>query len=357
MARIIVGVMGDSYGHLSQALALTELAPEHEYLFLGGGTVRDVARLGFRFLELPMPSTFYANNGVDVAATLLNAARVLSDGSRVGRRVIEQLARFSPDLAVTAYEYFTPMLARELGIRCVSLDNHHFLNRLRFTMPPGQRISRMCYSLSLNLMFSRADHYFVSSFYGFPPLDSATTDAFPPVLRKDLAGLKPVEGDHVFVYQTSPTFSRLIPLLEKTGKRHVVYGYGEKPARGNIVFKPPARAGLLQDLASCRYVIANGGHNLISEALFLGKPVFSFPIRMAYEQFFNAHRVVSLGYGDFSLDPVPGSTSLACFEEKLAGYRVSIAKGNFCGNAAVAAKLGEMLGAGGLKSGTGATRI
>jgi uncharacterized protein (TIGR00661 family) len=193
-------------------------------------------------------------------------------------------------------------------------------------------------------MFSKADHYFISSFYQFPPRDPKTTDVFPPVLRKDLRDVRPADGGHVLVYQSSPTFSKLIPELEKSGNRYTVYGYGEKPGTRNIVFRPPSRIGLLRDLATCRYVISSGGHNLISEALFLGKPVFSYPIHMAYEQFFNARMLRELNYGDYTLETVPRISCLARFEEKLTEYRGNIGKGDFCGNEQIAAKLKEKLG-------------
>ncbi|MGA3113124.1 MAG: glycosyltransferase family protein [Syntrophobacteraceae bacterium] len=344
MARIIVGVMGDAYGHLSQALALAELAPQHEYLFLGAGTVREVVKMGFSFLEVPLPATFYANNKVDIAATLRNGSKILLGKNLSVRRIITQIERFSPCLAITAYEYFTSIIAKELGITCISLDNHHFLTKLRFETPRGQMLSRFLYALPLKLMFSKADHYFISSFYQFPPRDPKTTDVFPPVLRKDLRDVRPADGGHVLVYQSSPTFSKLIPELEKSGNRYTVYGYGEKPGTRNIVFRPPSRIGLLRDLATCRYVISSGGHNLISEALFLGKPVFSYPIHMAYEQFFNARMLRELNYGDYTLETVPRISCLARFEEKLTEYRGNIGKGDFCGNEQIAAKLKEKLG-------------
>jgi uncharacterized protein (TIGR00661 family) len=350
LARIIVGVMGDAYGHLSQALALAEQAPQHEYLFLGAGTAREVVKMGYSFVEVPIPATFYANNKIDIAATFRSGFKALLGKNASAKRVIGQIERFSPCLAITAREYFTPIIAKELGIMCINLDNHHFLTKLRFETPRGQTLSRFLYGLTLKVMFSRPDHYFISSFYEFPPRNPKTTDVFPPVLRKDLGDVRPADGEHVFVYQTSPTFTKLIPELEKSGNRYIVYGHGEKPGSRNIIFRPPSRIGLLEDLATCRYVISNGGHNLISEALFLGKPIFSYPIHMAYEQFFNAHMVKKLNYGDYTLEAYPRISSLARFEEKLAEYRGNISKGDFCGNEQIAAKLKEKLGEAEIKS-------
>jgi uncharacterized protein (TIGR00661 family) len=112
------------------------------------------------------------------------------------------------------------------------------------------------------------------------------------------------------------------------------------------MYKAPSNEGFLQDLASCRYVITNGGHNVIAEALFLGKPVFSFPIKWAYEQFFNAYMVAKQGYGEFCLDGNPPLSVLMNFEKRLNRFRDGIAGGVFCGNKSLISTLEAMIGNG-----------
>jgi uncharacterized protein (TIGR00661 family) len=50
-------------------------------------------------------------------------------------------------------------------------------------------------------------------------------------------------------------------------------------------------------LASAKAVITNGGFTLISEAIFLHKPILCNPIEKHYEQFLNSEMVTKLGYG------------------------------------------------------------
>ncbi len=71
---------------------------------------------------------------------------------------------------------------------------------------------------------------------------------------------------------------------------------------------------------------------MISEALYYGKPVMTFPIRNAFEQQLNAHYIDLLGYGKCSrnLKPKPG-TALA-FESMLDQFEENIRKCNFYGN-------------------------
>ena len=53
------------------------------------------------------------------------------------------------------------------------------------------------------------------------------------------------------------------------------------------------------DLGSCKAVIANGGFTLISEAIYLKKPVLSVPVKGQFEQILNAIYLERLGYGEF----------------------------------------------------------
>ncbi len=257
-------------------------------------------------------------------------------------RIVQIAKHFDPALVLTAYEYFAPLAARKLGIPSVSIDNHHFLNKCVYQVPKGQTVGRWMYAAPLRWMFSNADYFFVSAFYKLPPIDPRETEIFPPVLRRAVLEVVPTDGDHVLVYQTSPTFQRLVAALEQMPRKIIVYGLGARPSSKNIKYKPPSTIGFLNDLATCRYLITNGGHNAISEALYFGKPVFSFPIHFAYEQFFNAFMVASLGYGSYSLVTNPDAAVFRGFETRLKEFRARIAQGEFYGNVKLAARLEEL---------------
>ena len=155
--------------------------------------------------------------------------------------------------------------------------------------------------------------------------------------------MEPTQGDHVLVYLTSPTFHHLLPVLEQMPGPFIVYGLESRQAVKNILFKNPSSREFLEDLASCRYAVTNAGHNVISEALILGKPVFAFPIHLAYEQFFNAHMVKSLGYGDYSLASRPHLNLFDAFEKQLDRFQARIAEGSFAGNEKLVGRLEEII--------------
>jgi len=292
---------------------------------------------------IPAFETYYRGNRVDVPVTLWKGLRTILGIRGVVERVVGIMKDFGPDLVFTSYEYSVPVAAHKLGLPVISLDNSHFLTKCKCDIPRAETLSRWGYGLTLRHIYSNADYYFITSFYGLEPVDPASTWVFPPLLRRAVLEMTPSEGDHVVVYHTSPTFKAVEQFLEKMPGRFLVYGLGEKPSRGNLEYKAPSTDGFLRDLASARYVITNGGHTVMSEALYYGKPVLSFPISFAYEQFFNGHMLRSLGYGDYCLSSNPDINLLTRFEERLGEFRANMAGREFCGNAQVAAMAQDFL--------------
>lgn len=342
MARVLFGIMGDAQGHLNRAMALAGRLPGHEFLFVGGGRILGL-RPARRVLEVPVPGTFYSRNRVDLRATALNGFRVLRRYRSTIQRLLPAVEAFDPDLVLSDYELFSQGTARILGVPCVSVSPQHAVTRCR---PPFRRrrtFSRLLLALPLLALYSRADRYLVPSFGPLIPVDPETTEPFPPVLSPAVRTAAPTDGSHVLVYQTSPTFERLLPVLEVLGRRILVYGFGHRSETGNIRFKGPSKDAFLRDLASCRYAVTNGGLNAISEALFLGKPVLSFPIRGAYEQLANAQMLRHLEYGDYSLNPAPGVDRFRRFEERIGRFRSRLSGRVFDGTDRMAQRLEEII--------------
>ena len=343
MARIVYGVQGDALGHVSRALALAEDMPHHEFLFLGGGKALELRANGYRVEEVPLIRTYYAENKVRIAATVYHTLKVVLDLPRTTRRVAKKLEQFQPDIVMSDYEYFAPRLAALLGIPCISVDNQHFLTKCVAPHPMDQIASRLMLSVPLLCLYNRADYHIISTFFHLTPKDPLKTAVFPPILKKEVRKLVSSEGDHVLVYQTSSTFEKIAECLAQLPHRCILYGCGERTSPANLIYKAPSEREFLEDLASCRYVIANGGLNVLAEALYLGKPVLSFPIHFAYEQFFNAYMLSEHGYGDYCLDSEPDSGTILRFEEQLDLFRANIAAGSFLGNDAVIACLEEII--------------
>ena len=112
----------------------------------------------------------------------------------------------------------------------------------------------------------------------------------------------------------------------------MVYGFNQEGRQGNLHFKKNSETGFLEDLAGCSYLICGGSHTLLSEALYLGKPVLSFPITRAFEQYLNAFYLERLGYGRKLENQNPSPAIIPAFEARLEQFQKNISQGHFCGN-------------------------
>lgn len=343
MGKAIYAVLGDSRGHLSRALTVAGLLPRHQFLFLGSGRALEVRDHGYEAQELPLLGTYYKNNRVDLSRTLFEGLKLWFSKKSIMERVCHIIREYDPDLIITDYEYFTPLAAKKLGRPCHSLDNQHALTHCHYVAPPKSTLNRAMTTFSVSRFFSSASHYLVTAFFEATPKDPLTTEIFPPIIRPGLANFKTSLGDHALVYQTSPTFEKLFEKLKTIDEKFIIYGFGERAPQGGLIFKGNSDEGFLQDLATCKYCIVNGGHNVISEALFFNKPVFCFPIGNAYEQLVNANYLKLLNYGDYCYHRNPEAADLKGFAKRLENYREAISGAVFNGNDLIRSRLDQLI--------------
>lgn len=332
MARILFGVHGIGHGHAVRALTLARHFAGHEFLFVSHDTGAAILGQEFPVEECPNPPTVVRGHKVDVPATLFAAFKVKSQSHRHLRRVLDVMDRFQPDVAMTDYEYFVPRAARRLGVPCLSIDHQHIITMSHHPVPWSQYLSYLSTRQAVASLYSRATDYLVISFFQTPVKPGARARILPPLLRDSVLHREPRPGDHVVAYQGYATFKRFFPFLRAIPSPVLVYGFDQERTEGNLHFRKNSEAGFLDDLSSCRYVVMGGSHTLVSEALFYGKPVISFPIKTAFEQFLNAFYVERLGYGRYFTGFRPRPAILPAFEARLDRYCDHIRTGNFCGN-------------------------
>lgn len=337
MARIAWGIMGDSRGHLTRALIMAQALSRHELLFIGGGCVDELAAAGHRVLKIPMLTTYLRDGRVLYGRTVAQiAGGVLGEG-RVRRPLIRALEQFGADCAISDYEYFLPRAAKAMGLPCVGFDHQHVLTNCRVENPPGLVVPGLVMRGVVRNLFSVPQRYLVPSFFPAEPLSPATR-LVPPVLRPDLLPLAPHAGAHIVAYYRAGTPAGLLEALSGTGRELHLYGQGEKPSVGKVRYRASDRRAFLEDLAGCAYVAATGGHNLICEALHLGKPVLA-AAPMFFEQDVNAWNLRCMGLGD-SAHAWPSTGALVRdFEARREVYAAAALRVDVNGNARTTAAL------------------
>ena len=163
---------------------------------------------------------------------------------------------------------------------------------------------------------------------------------FPPIIRKEIQKATLKEKNHIVVYQTSKSYKKLIPTLKQTKYNYIFYTDKNKKEK-NIQFKKFSEKEFIKDLASCKAIITNGGFGLISEAIYLKKPILSIPIKKQFEQIFNALTITRLGYGEFYLDI--SKESITHFINSLPKYKKQLNKNKNNNNDKIIAKIEKLI--------------
>ena len=228
-----------------------------------------------------------------------------------------------------------PRAAEKAGLHCLTLDHQHVITCCRHGwLPPRMWWDHLLQGITPRYLFRPTEQNLLVSFYAPPVQPRYHARVVPPILRESVLRLNPRDDGHVVVYQSNSTHRKLVDfLLQATDRPCYVFGYDRTEGReGNVIFMKKSEEGFLKLLEGCSYVIQGGGHTLMTEALHLGKPILSLPLKAMVEQCFNALYLERLNYGMqadmMTLEPA----LLRRFEERLPEFRASIARGHFCGN-------------------------
>ena len=299
MARIVYGLSGEGSGHSSRARVMMT------HLQRLGHTVKAVS-YDRGYANLKDHFDVFETEGLHIASddNRVNKVKTFTDNLKRlprGRHKLNELRRtlfksFEPHAVITDFEPMTAYLAHHYELPLISIDNQHRLRYMQFNCPAALQHDCMLTKNIVRAMVPSPDVALVTTFYQGEPLNDRTF-LFPPILREEVLALKPQIQEHVLVYLTSG-FESFIEILKKyPHQRFIVYGCNKDAREEHLLYKMPSREGFLQDLATCRAVMATAGFTLISEALHLRKPYLALPMVGQFEQEINAHFLSQLGYG------------------------------------------------------------
>jgi len=322
--RILYGVTGCGLGHTMRARALAQHLESRGHvvtLSASGRAVGILRRHGFAVLPIDGMAMRFRKGEVSRTGSLYDLLRRAPHAIKRNAEVAwNDVLDFDPELLVTDFDSFTPVLGALLGRPVISVDHQHVLDRFRH--PAAVKDSVSSYAMARALVTAktpRCSHYVVTSFF-FPEARWGSTSLVGPIVRREIEGALPTIGDHVLVYQTTAGDPRLVPALQAVpGVRFVLYGLGREERLGNVELRAFDEERFVADLASSRAVVANGGFTTLSEAVYFGKPVLSIPVRRQPEQELNAAwlEVLGLGMRAEHIDPV----TVARFVDRADAYR------------------------------------
>ena len=186
----------------------------------------------------------------------------------------DQMARKMKDEGVRGvisdFEPFTAVAAWKAGLPLLNL-NHPAVVRRYFSLLPDAVSAKVVASV----MTPPAQKNLICSFYD---------GDVGPILRDEIRRASPERGDYILVY------------VKDSSREEVKAKLSAFPEQDFRYF-PDKHSDFITALAGCSGVIAPAGHQLLSESLFLRKPVLAIPQKGQYEQRLNARMLKASGWG------------------------------------------------------------
>ena len=268
--RILYGIQLNGNGHITRSLELINQLKSKGY------DVDIIASGGNYSLELPdyikkfkgLSMYFNKSGKINKLKTILslNIFKLIKD-------IHYDCSEY--DLVISDFEPISAYSAKRYKVKSIGISNQVSITKSNFFE-----------SLFIKY-FSPCDYYI--------PLDY--TMGYQPIISDKLLTDKVSDRGFYLVYLAAYSLQHIKNELENSNKKFKVYSSDviKDYTYRNIEFKKANKNSFQSDLLKCSGVITASGFSTTSEALVLGKRLWSIPIKGQFEQIDNAIKLNKLG--------------------------------------------------------------
>ena len=275
MERIGFSLAGEGRGHAARVIALSQtLKNRYDIVYFCPQTVQAFIRKHIPnpvFVTVPALNFVKNGHGIDYAGTLLKTLKCMKTLKRDISDLSEYVRRSGISALISDFEPYASWAAEICDVPVLNL-NHPGVILKFLSFSPGAWVARSVAAL----MMPPAQKTIICSFY---------RGDVGPILRQEIREAQVHSGDYYLAYAKDSSRTQMQAALSRF------------PDVQFRVFPNPEE-DFTAALAGCRGVIAPAGHQLISESLFLRKPVLAIPQTGQFEQRLNARMLKLSGQGD-----------------------------------------------------------
>ena len=282
--KILYGVQGTGNGHIARARVMANaLVKRHDiqvdYLFSGRDANDFFDMQAFGDYQVRDGLSFVTSKGAVSKWKTVCAANVSGF-----LRDVRQLDLSEYDLVLNDFEPVSAWAAKKQQIPSISVSH-----QAAFTFPVPTQGDNILDRL-LTRYFAPCDIQLGVHWYHFgcpimPPFVEDKLDVVP-------------KQEHILVYlpfEDLEDVKQLLTHVEDSRFECFHPGIKQDVIDGNVHWRKPSKSGFKQSIKHCAGVIANGGFELSSECLQLGKKVLVKPLGGQYEQLSNMITLEQMG--------------------------------------------------------------
>jgi uncharacterized protein (TIGR00661 family) len=304
--KILYSLSSDGLGHTNRSSVVIDylLSKGYEIIICVGKKTK-----AYEFLKRRYPKQkiyainkfrlIYKNNEVKEIHTFLNLFTSKDYPLKNLDLFKTIICKEKPNLIISDFEPFSVQIGKLYEIPIIAINHQDILNRTDIEFKLESFKDYLLAKLISKLVCPYADKYFIISFYK-SKIIKRKTKIFDPLLKNEILNYKPKNKDYIFVYYrfSKSQINKIQSILEKLdNERFIFFGFNISKKYKNIEFKKD-NPNLYKYLADSKAVICNGGHTLITEAIYYKKPIYSVPVKNQFEQISNSYYLEKLGFGE-----------------------------------------------------------
>lgn len=323
--KMMFCVLGEGRGHMTQAMAVKEMveAAGHQIVAvtLGASVHRPAPEYFASAMKMPvrpLPTLEFKyknSRAVSNTATLLGVLGNLPKYFGLVRQLDKIVREVQPDVILNFFEpiaaFYT--LTEKNRPPVVAIGHQFMFQHPGYVQAPQLWKQLVSMKIYTRLLGARATKLALS-LYEAPDLPAKRIIVSPPILRKQLFSLAAnPNGNFTLVYLLNHGYAeQIISWSDKNPdtKLHCFYDKPNAPAEfqhsPSLTFHKLDSEKFLAMMAGCKNVVCTAGFESVSEAAWLGKPLFLVPVENHVEQQVNAIDAQQFGIGiaekTFNLD-------------------------------------------------------
>jgi len=270
--KLAIGFSGEGWGHATRIAALSRALDTRNTLFFAPTRVHEFFKTSIpsaRMYPLPLLRLDKKNNRIRIIKTIQSNLPAIRSMHRTINTIRTILQEERVEGVISDYDPFTAIAAHKERIPLAYFNHQGIIDK-----HPSKRLSAILARMTNRIMMPYNKPRIISSYYN---------GDVGPLIRKELLNKKHTAGSHILIYLKQTLNSVLLPALNQQDE--------------HFEFYPRKNGDFTKSLTSCRGIIAAAGHQTISEALHLGKPILAIPEKNQYEQELNAHMLEKTGRG------------------------------------------------------------
>lgn len=303
--KILVGVCGIGNGHLNRQTNVIKLLQLNKHEIVIASTKNNINYFKNKFknidvLEINIPWISCNEKGIDFETSIekYKENKVDQFESFLNfSNLVEKLFGNIPDLVITDYEPNVAQYSYAVDIPLICMEQQSkflYLDEIKI-----KNFSILEEKKRINYFFPKYDYKIISSFFPIN-INDKKVKIVPPIISK--LNDKKIKKNHILVYfspyENSLNYIKVLNVLNNVNNFPIIVYTKEKfndKYSDNITFKNYSNE-FKNDLEDAHCLISTAGHQLLSESISIGVPLYLIPLD-TYEQNYNAKMVKKYNLG------------------------------------------------------------